>query len=141
LNTLSSERLKDSGAKALVFDDENNGTSARKQALDENLTHLITSPEILNSVEFRTEVLSKEMFLRRLTMVALDEMHLAQQWSTFQSKYGKLHKLRTRIPKAVPWFGTSVTLDPFTLTAAKEAAGFYRSSNSSHDGGLSRDLL
>ena len=132
LNALSTEqaadieRLKDSGAgvKALVLDGKNNGPSARKQALDKKLTHLITSPEILNSVEFRTEVLSKDIFLRRLKMVVLDEMHLAQQWSTFRNKYGKLHKFRTRIPKAVPWFGTSATLDPSTLIAAKEAAGF-----------------
>ena len=80
---------------------------------------MITSPEILNSRKFRQEVLQNEQFLGNLVLVAIDELHVAQQWATFREEYGQLHKLRARIPRSVPWFGTSATLDSHTLEAAK----------------------
>jgi superfamily II DNA helicase RecQ len=46
---------------------------------------VITSPEILNTPDFRKEVLGDEMFRDRLTMVAVDEMHIVEQWATSYS--------------------------------------------------------
>jgi superfamily II DNA/RNA helicase len=57
-------------------------------------------------------------------MVALDEMHVGQQWSVFRHKYSELHQFRYRIGTSIPWFGTSATLDPRTLAVSKDAAGF-----------------
>jgi superfamily II DNA helicase RecQ len=85
---------------------------------------VITSPEILNSWKFRRGVLQDERFLSKLILLAIDELHVAQQWATFREEYGQLHKVRARIPRSIPWFGTSATLDSHTLEATKTAAGF-----------------
>ena len=51
LNTLSNEQVENlrylevHGAKGLVINAENNSRKTRKEALDEKLTHLITSPD------------------------------------------------------------------------------------------------
>jgi superfamily II DNA helicase RecQ len=57
-------------------------------------------------------------------MVAVDEMHVVEQWATFREQYGQLSKLRARIPSTIPWFGTSATLDRDTLRKAMRTAGF-----------------
>ncbi|OXV05476.1 hypothetical protein Egran_06756 [Elaphomyces granulatus] len=130
LNALSSGQLesldtfKEAGAKGLVIDGDSNNQETRRQAASGEFTHVITSPEILNSRKFRQEVLQNEQFLSNLILVAIDELHVAQQWATFREDYGQLHKVRARIPRSVPWFGTSATLDSHTLEAAKSAVGF-----------------
>jgi superfamily II DNA/RNA helicase len=69
-------------------------------------------------------VLQDERFLSKLILVAIDELHVVQQWATFREEYGQLHKVRARIPRSIPWFGTSATLDSHTLEATKTAVGF-----------------
>ncbi|OXV11684.1 hypothetical protein Egran_00557, partial [Elaphomyces granulatus] len=112
------------GAKGLVINQDSNNQETRRRAASGEFTHVITSPEILNSRKFRREVLQYEQFLSKLVLVAIDELHVAQQWATFREDYGQLHKVRARIPRSVPWFGTSATLDSHTLEAAKSAVGF-----------------
>jgi superfamily II DNA helicase RecQ len=149
LNALSSgqleslDALQEAGAKGLVVNQDNNNQETRRQAASGGFTHgihafsslsnrvrltsyvtVITSPEILNSRKFRQDVLQNEQFLGQLVLVAIDELHVAQQWATFREDYGQLHKVRARIPRSVPWFGTSATLDSHTLEAAKSAVGF-----------------
>jgi superfamily II DNA helicase RecQ len=60
----------------------------------------------------------------RLALVAVDELHLVNEWSQFRPQYRALHLLRARVNLSVPFLGVSATLDFTTLQDVKEAAGF-----------------
>ena len=146
----SLDALKEAGAKGLVINQDNNDYDTRRQVARGEFTHgiyifyasiilspflpdgvglicyitVIISPEFLNSRIFLQEVLQDEQFLAKLVLVAFDELNVAQKWAICREEYEQLHKLRDRIPRSVPWFGTSATLDSQTLEAAKFAVGF-----------------
>jgi len=78
----------------------------------------------LLSEQFR-RVLLDQTFQQRLVLVAIDELHVLEQWgTTWRPTYSRLHILRSRINSIVPWFGTSATLDPDTLKEVKTLAEF-----------------
>jgi superfamily II DNA helicase RecQ len=68
-------------------------------------------PETALSDKF-AELLECEEFQQRLVLVAIDEVHLVQQWGEkWREHYSRIEVLRHRIDKRVPWFATSATLD------------------------------
>ncbi|OXV05210.1 hypothetical protein Egran_07022, partial [Elaphomyces granulatus] len=94
---------------------------------DLSLTILVLmGPETALSDRF-AELLECEEFQQRLVLVAIDEVHLVQQWGEkWREHYSRIEVLRHRIDKRVPWFATSATLDTATLKAVRESAGFQK---------------
>ena len=83
-------------------------------------------PETALSDKF-AELLECEEFQQRLVLVAIDEVHLVQQWGEkWREHYSRIEVLRHRIDKRVPWFATSATLDTATLKAIRESTGFQK---------------
>ena len=56
--------------------------------------------------------------------MAVDELHIVDQWGTFRKPYSQLAVLQDPIDHRVPWFGASATLDPAMLKWVKELVGF-----------------
>ena len=81
------------------------------------------SPEIALSDPFH-EILRDQYFQKKLVLVAVDELHIVDQWGTFRKPYSQLAVLRDCIDRRVPWFGASATLDPAMLKWVKELVGF-----------------
>lgn len=69
------------------------------------------SPEILDSPEFRSEVLAKPGFFERLRVAFIDEAHCISQWGgSFRPDYATLGAFRGRLPVNVPIAVASATL-------------------------------
>jgi hypothetical protein len=82
------------------------------------------SPKITLSEQFRC-VLLDQTFQQCLVLIAIDELHVLEQWgTTWRPTYSHLRILRSHINNTVPWFGTSATLDPDTLREVKTLAEF-----------------
>ena len=78
-------------------------------------THVLTSPEIaISNKEFR-QVLQHPNVQQRLVLVAIDEVRLVEDWGSWRKDYYKLGKLRSVVPRQVPFFATSATLDNVLL--------------------------
>jgi superfamily II DNA helicase RecQ len=88
------------------------------------LDTVFTSPEIATSKSFNKDILQRRAFMDRLALVAIDELHLVNEWSQFRPQYRPLHLLRPRIDLSVPFLGVSATLDFTVLQDVKEAVGF-----------------
>ncbi|KAI9675480.1 MAG: hypothetical protein M1829_003284 [Trizodia sp. TS-e1964] len=87
-------------------------------------THLLAGPEVLLSKEF-ARILEEKRFQDRLVLVAIDELHIVEQWgSRFRPIYDQLRSLRVRISRSVPWFETSATLPADTLPLILASVGF-----------------
>jgi superfamily II DNA helicase RecQ len=85
----------------------------------------LLGPELALSPQFDDEVLKDPNFREKLCLVAIDELHIVDQWGNdFRKAYSQLAILRKCLPRDVPWFGTSATLDPDMLEQVKELAGF-----------------
>ena len=115
------------GAKAFVLNRENSKINSNFTDIAEGkYTHILVSPEILTGDRFREMVWMEESFLDRLSLIAIDEMHVIEQWGGgFRIAYGSLHSLRVFTQhRGIPWFGTSATLDPETFRICQNRAGF-----------------
>lgn len=72
---------------------------------------VFVSPEILDSKEFRAEVLAKERFYQHLRAAFVDEGHCISQWGgSFRPDYATLGTFRGRLPINVPIVVASATL-------------------------------
>ena len=74
-----------------------NGESMTKELLNEIqsgvYTHVLTSPEIaISNKEFRL-VLQHPNVQQRLVLVAIDEVHLVEDWGSWRKDYYKLGEL------------------------------------------------
>ena len=85
---------------------------------------MFTSPEYILSAEFNEDICKKPEFRERLIAVAVDELHLVDDWRDFRPEFSGLHVLKSRLPPDVPYFGASATLDKDTLAVVKRDAGF-----------------
>src|SRR5437667_7355296 len=86
-------------------------------------THLIMSPEI--AAGWFGSIASKPSLKRRVSVVAVDELHLVALWgSGFRPQFAQLSVLRRRLGANIPWFGCSATLDKETLDIATKMTGF-----------------
>ena len=69
------------------------------------------SPEILDSKEFRADVLAKPSFFEHLRVAFIDEAHCISHWGgTFRPDYATLGTFRGRLPVNVPIAVASATL-------------------------------
>ena len=84
----------------------------------------MTSPEIAISSEFNDEVLRHESFYSRICMLAIDELHLVDEWKDFRNVYSNIGVVRTRLPRSIPCVGVSATLDDETLEQVRKDCGF-----------------
>lgn len=114
-----------SNGKALVLNGENNHKYINKQAAKGGYTHIFTSPEIALSKKFKKNILDDPEFMDRLCLLAVDEIHLVDQWSkAFCPLYAEIEKVRKRIPCNIPLLGVSATLTKRARLRVLEKAGF-----------------
>ena len=72
---------------------------------------IFVSPEILDSEEFRTQVLAKPTFYEHLRVAFIDEAHCISLWGgSFRPDYATLGTFRGRLPVNVPIAIASATL-------------------------------
>lgn len=69
--------LKD---KAIVQNGKNNLAHVQRDIACNGYTHIFTSPEIALSKNFKKNVLDEPLFSDRLCLLAIDEIHLVEQW-------------------------------------------------------------
>jgi superfamily II DNA helicase RecQ len=112
------------GARSVFINGRTDKTDALAQEIEMGAyTHLIMGPEI--AAGWFRSIARKPSFKRRVSVVAVDELHLVALWgSGIRPQYAQLSLLRRRLGGDVPWFGCSATLDPTTLDIARKMTGF-----------------
>lgn len=111
--------------KAIALTGENNQKAVQKSIACENYTHVFTSPEIALSKKFKANVLDDPRFASRLSLLAIDEIHLVEEWGkSFRPLYAEIEKVRKRIPPQVPLLGVSATLTKSARIRIFTKAGF-----------------
>ncbi|KAI9780356.1 MAG: hypothetical protein M1839_006779 [Geoglossum umbratile] len=105
--------------RSYVLNGETNSPALRQRIRNGEFNHVLTSPEIALGKKL-LPVLQDSKFQDRLVLVAIDELHVVDQWGTvWQEEYSQLRELRSRVRRGIPWFGTSATLDPVMLESVK----------------------
>lgn len=67
-------------AKAIVLNGENSQKSVLAEVARGGYTHVFTSPEIALSKKFKKCILDQHEFTDRLSLIAIDETHLVDEW-------------------------------------------------------------
>ena len=115
------------GGRALVLNADTKKALSKEEEqhlYSNKYTHLFISPEMVLSDWFRKYLITP-YFRSRLGLIAIDELHLVQQWGqSFRKEYAKLGALRFLTPDHCAWFGCSATLDPQTLSEVSKHTGF-----------------
>lgn len=62
-----------------------------------------------------------------LGLLAIDELHIVSEWRNFRPEFTYLYSLRSLIPRTVPFFGCTATLDRDSQAFIIEKAGFNQS--------------
>ena len=73
-------------------------------------THVLTSPEFALSNESVQEVFQTPGFRDCLVLIAIDEVHLVEDWASWRPDYGRLKELQSILPHSVPFFATLATV-------------------------------
>ncbi|KAI9747187.1 MAG: hypothetical protein M4579_007508 [Chaenotheca gracillima] len=111
--------------RAFVLNGKTNTLKNRHDICDGHYTHILTGSEVILSDSFRKDILACSAFIQRVGLVAIDELHIVEEWrSTWRKEYPELCQLRDCLPAAVPWFGTSAMLPPDLLLKVEKSAGF-----------------
>jgi superfamily II DNA helicase RecQ len=115
------------GARSIFINARTDKTDALAQEIETGIyTHLIIGPEI--AAGWFRSVARSPSFKKRVSVVAVDELHLVALWgSGIRPQYGQLSLLRRRLGPRIPWFGCSATLDKVTLDTARKMTGFQTS--------------
>lgn len=112
--------------KAMVLNGENNQKDMQLEIAKGGYTHIFTSPEIALSKKFKKNVLDSSQFTDRLCLLAIDEIHLVEEWGKgFRPLYAEIEKVRKRIPCHVPLLGVSATLTKKVRINVLEKTGFH----------------
>ena len=112
------------GARSVFINGRTDKTDVLAQEIEMGMyTHLIMGPEI--AAGWFRSIARNPSFKRRVSVVAVDELHLVTLWgSGIRPQYAQLSLLRRRLGGVVPWFGCSATLDQTTLDIARKMTGF-----------------
>jgi superfamily II DNA helicase RecQ len=112
------------GARSVFINGRTDKTDALAQEIEMGVyTHLIMGPEI--AAGWFRSIARNPSFKRRVSVVAVDELHLVALWgSGIRPQYAQLSLLRRRLGGDIPWFGCSATLDQTTLDIARKMTGF-----------------
>ena len=115
------------GARSVFINGRTDKTDSLAQDIEMGVyTHLIMGPEI--AAGWFRSIARNPSFKRRVSVVAVDELHLVAQWgSSIRPQYAQLSLLRRRLGGSVPWFACSATLDKKTLDIARKMTGFQAS--------------
>ncbi|PVH68290.1 ATP-dependent DNA helicase [Cadophora sp. DSE1049] len=115
------------GARSVFINGKTDKTDTLAQDIEMGVyTHLIMGPEI--AAGWFRSIARNPSFKRRVSVVAVDELHLVALWgSGIRPQYAQLSLLRRRLGGDVPWFGCSATLDQKTLDIARKMTGFQAS--------------
>ncbi|KAF1808517.1 ATP-dependent DNA helicase [Eremomyces bilateralis CBS 781.70] len=115
------------GARSLFINGRTDKTDALAQEIKTGIyTHLLMGPEI--AAGWFRSIASNPSFKKRVSVVAVDELHLVALWgSGIRPQYAQLSLLRRRLGAYIPWFGCSATLDQATLDIARKMTGFQAS--------------
>lgn len=80
--------------KAIALTGENNQKPTQVDIATQPYTHIFTSPEIALSKKFKQNVLDDPLFASRLSLLAIDEIHLVEEWGkSFCPLYAKINKI------------------------------------------------
>lgn len=83
-----------SSGKAIALTGENNQKAVQQSIGSLDYTHVFTSPEIALSKKFKTNVLDNPCFARQLCLLAIDEIHLVEEWGkSFRPLYTEIEKV------------------------------------------------
>lgn len=89
--------------KAITLTGENNQKAVQKSIRSQNYTYVFTSLEIALSKKFKANVLDHLRFSQHLSLLAIDEIHLVEEWdNSFQPLYSKIQKVQKRVASHVP---------------------------------------
>ncbi|KAH8586980.1 ATP-dependent DNA helicase [Bisporella sp. PMI_857] len=115
------------GARSVFINGRTDKTNALAQEIEVGAyTHLIMGPEI--AAGWFRSIARNPSFKRRVSVVAIDELHLVALWGNgIRPQYAQLSLLRRRLGGNIPWFGCSATLDQKTLGIARKMTGFQAS--------------
>lgn len=112
--------------KAIALTGKNNQKNTRRSIANGGYTHIFTSPEIALSKNFKSHILDDHAFSSRLCLLAIDEIHLVEQWGqNFRPLYAEIEKLRKRILHQVPLLGVLATLTKKMQAQVLAKSGFY----------------
>ncbi len=110
---------------AIVLTGENNQKAVQQSIACQNYTHVFLSPEIALSKKYKVNVLDDPCFSSRLLLLAIDEIHLVEEWGkSFRPLYAEIEKVRKCIPPQVPLLGVSATLTKSARLRIFSKAGF-----------------
>lgn len=81
------------------------------------------SPEQAVNPKFKA-ILRDPEFHDKLGLFAIDELHIVGAWRDFREDFTYLYTLRSLLPRSVPWFGCTATLDRDNQDFILKHAGF-----------------
>lgn len=85
--------------KTIALTGENNQKAVQQSIARQNYTHVFTSPEIALSKKFKANVLDDPRFSSRLSLLAINKIHLVKEWGkSFRPLYAEIEKVWKRIP-------------------------------------------
>ena len=115
------------GARSIFINGRTDKTDALAREIEMGLyTHLIMGPEI--AAGWFRSIARSPSFKKRISVVAVDELHLVALWGNgIRPQYAQLSLLRRQLGKEIPWFGCSATLDQTTLDTVRKMTGFQTS--------------
>lgn len=112
--------------KEIVLNGENNNKQAFDDIVKRGYTYVFTSPEIVLSKQFKNSVLDKTSFTDRFALLAIDEIHLVEQWdNNFRPMYAEIEKICKKIPCYIPLLGVLGTLTKTVQFRVIEKASFF----------------
>ena len=90
---------------------------------------VFASPEIALKKRFAEGILRAPEFSQKLCLLAIDEMHVVEEWSGFRPAYLQLAVLRSRLAERVPLLGASATLTDELVDELRVSCGFRRATH------------
>lgn len=99
------------GGKGIVLNGENSTNAVFIKVARGGYIHVFTSPEIAISKKFKKCVLDHSFFTNRLCLLAVDKIHLVEEWNkNFRPIYVEIKKVRKKIPCHISLLGVLATL-------------------------------
>ena len=90
--TIINQRLPK--GNTIVLNGDNNKETTQCKIARGNYTHVFTSPEIALSKKFKKNILHQHVFTDRLCLLAIDKIHLVEEWGKqFRPLYAEIKKV------------------------------------------------
>lgn len=94
--------------KAIALTGKNNHKAVQQFMTWQDYIHIFTGSEIALLKKFKANVLNNPQFSNRLSLLAVDKIHLIKEWDkSFHPHYAEIEKIRKCIPSHVPLLGVS----------------------------------